>query len=69
MRRRRWGAKLGTSRKKAVMNARIYLGRAWIALTAALALGAAACGPENLDKAGGPVPKPVVILGVPMDIQ
>jgi TRAP-type C4-dicarboxylate transport system substrate-binding protein len=43
------------------MNARIYLGRAWIALTAALALGAAACGPGNLDKAGGPVPKPVVL--------
>jgi TRAP-type C4-dicarboxylate transport system substrate-binding protein len=43
------------------MNARIYLGRAWIVLTAALAMGAAACGPGNLDKAGGRVPKPVVL--------
>jgi TRAP-type C4-dicarboxylate transport system substrate-binding protein len=43
------------------MNARIYRGRAWIVLTAALALGAAACGPGNMDKAGGPVSKPVVL--------
>lgn len=49
------------NRTKAVMNARIYLGRAWMVLTAALALGAAACVPGNLDKAGGPVPKPVVL--------
>lgn len=43
------------------MNARIHLGRAWIVLTAALAMGAAACGPANLDKAGGPVSKPLVL--------
>jgi TRAP-type C4-dicarboxylate transport system substrate-binding protein len=49
------------SQTKAVMNARIYLGRAWVVLTAAVAVGAAACGPGNLDKAGGPVSKPVVL--------
>jgi TRAP-type C4-dicarboxylate transport system substrate-binding protein len=43
------------------MNARIYRGPAWVVLTVALAMGAAACGPRNLDKAGGPVPKPVVL--------
>jgi TRAP-type C4-dicarboxylate transport system substrate-binding protein len=43
------------------MNARNCLGRAWIVLTAALVLGAGACAPGNLDKAGGPVPKPVVL--------
>src|SRR5215472_8566212 len=43
------------------MNARPLPGRAWIVLTAALAMGAAACGPANLDKAGAPVPNPVIL--------
>jgi TRAP-type C4-dicarboxylate transport system substrate-binding protein len=43
------------------MNARPLPGRAWIVLTAALAMGASACGPGNLDKAGAPVPKPVIL--------
>ena len=43
------------------MNATPLPGRAWIVLTAALAMGAAACGPGNLDKAGAPVPKPVIL--------
>ena len=43
------------------MNARFLPSRAWIVLTAALAMGAAACGPGNLDKAGAPVPKPVIL--------
>ncbi len=43
------------------MNATTVPGRAWIVLTAALALGAAACGPGSLDKAGGPVLKLVVL--------
>ena len=43
------------------MNTRSYLGRAWIVLIATLAIGAAACGPGNLDKAGGPVFKPVIL--------
>lgn len=43
------------------MNARILPGLSWLALTAALAMGAAACGSGSLDKAGGPVSKPVVL--------
>jgi TRAP-type C4-dicarboxylate transport system substrate-binding protein len=43
------------------MNARSLPGLAWVALTAALAMGAAACGPGSLDKAGGPASKPVVL--------
>lgn len=43
------------------MNALTFPGRAPIVLAAALALGAAACGPGSLDKAGGPVSKPVVL--------
>jgi TRAP-type C4-dicarboxylate transport system substrate-binding protein len=43
------------------MNATPLPGRTWIVLTAALAMGAAACGPGNLDKAGAPVPKPVIL--------
>ena len=43
------------------MNARPLPGRAWMVLTAALAMGAAACGPGNLDKAGSPVPQPVIL--------
>ena len=43
------------------MNARILPGLAWVALTAALAMGAAACGSGSLDKAGGPVSKPAVL--------
>jgi TRAP-type C4-dicarboxylate transport system substrate-binding protein len=35
--------------------------RTWIALAAALAMGAAACGPGNLDKAGDSVPKPAIL--------
>jgi TRAP-type transport system periplasmic protein len=43
------------------MNATTFPGRGWIVLAAALAVGAAACGTGNLDKAGGPVPKAVVL--------
>jgi len=43
------------------MNARIPPGRAWVVLIAALALGAAACSSGSLDKAGGPVSRPVVL--------
>jgi TRAP-type C4-dicarboxylate transport system substrate-binding protein len=43
------------------MNAATFPGRGWIVLAAALAIGAAACGTGNLDKAGGPVPTPVVL--------
>jgi TRAP-type C4-dicarboxylate transport system substrate-binding protein len=43
------------------MNATTFPGRGWIVLAAALAIGAAACGTANLDKAGGPVPKAVVL--------
>jgi TRAP-type transport system periplasmic protein len=43
------------------MNTRIFPGLAWVALAAALAMGAAACGSGSLDKAGGPVSKPVVL--------
>jgi len=42
------------------MNVRILPGLAWVALTAALAMGAVACG-AGVDKAGGPVSKPVVL--------
>jgi TRAP-type C4-dicarboxylate transport system substrate-binding protein len=43
------------------MNARPVPGRAWIVVIAALAMGAAACGVGNLDKAGDPVPKPIIL--------
>jgi TRAP-type C4-dicarboxylate transport system substrate-binding protein len=43
------------------MNAATFPGRAWIVLTAALALGAAACGSGIVDKAGGPISKPVIL--------
>ena len=43
------------------MNTRIFPGLAWVALTAALAMGAAACGSGSLDKAGGAVSRPVVL--------
>jgi TRAP-type C4-dicarboxylate transport system substrate-binding protein len=43
------------------MNATTFPGRKWIVLAAALTIGAAACGTGNLDKAGSPVPKPVVL--------
>jgi TRAP-type C4-dicarboxylate transport system substrate-binding protein len=43
------------------VNASSFPGRAWVALTAALALGTAACGSGTLDKAGGAVSKPVVL--------
>jgi TRAP-type C4-dicarboxylate transport system substrate-binding protein len=43
------------------MNATPSPGRGWIVLAAALAIGAAACGTANLDKAGGSVTKPVVL--------
>ena len=43
------------------MNVRTFPGPAWLALTAVLALGAAACGSGNVDKAGSPVSKPVVL--------
>jgi TRAP-type C4-dicarboxylate transport system substrate-binding protein len=49
------------NRKKAAMNARIPPSRAWVVLIAALALGAAACSSGSLDKAGGPVSRPVVL--------
>jgi TRAP-type C4-dicarboxylate transport system substrate-binding protein len=50
-----------TNRKKATMNARTFPGPAWLALAAVLAVGAAACGSGNVDKAVGPVTKPVVL--------
>jgi TRAP-type C4-dicarboxylate transport system substrate-binding protein len=43
------------------MKARSFPVRTWIVVAAALAIGAAACGTGNLDKAGGPVSKPVVL--------
>jgi TRAP-type C4-dicarboxylate transport system substrate-binding protein len=43
------------------MNATPFPGRGWIVVAAALAIGAAACGTAKLDKAGGPVSKPVVL--------
>jgi TRAP-type C4-dicarboxylate transport system substrate-binding protein len=43
------------------MNARIPPRRAWVVLIAALAIGIAACSSGSLDKAGGPVFKPVVL--------
>jgi TRAP-type C4-dicarboxylate transport system substrate-binding protein len=43
------------------MNARTFPSPAWVVLAAALAIGAAACGTGSLDKAGGPVSKPVVL--------
>ena len=43
------------------MNARTFPARAWILLAAAIAMGAVACGQENLDKAGGPALKPVIL--------
>jgi TRAP-type C4-dicarboxylate transport system substrate-binding protein len=43
------------------MNARTIPGRAYVVLAAALAVAAAGCGQGNLDKAGGAVPKPVVL--------
>jgi TRAP-type C4-dicarboxylate transport system substrate-binding protein len=43
------------------MNARILPGGTWVALIAAVALGAAACSSGSLDKAGGPVSRPVVL--------
>jgi TRAP-type C4-dicarboxylate transport system substrate-binding protein len=43
------------------MNARPLPGRAWIVFAAALAMGAAACSQGNLNKAGAPVPKPVIL--------
>jgi len=43
------------------MNARTLPARAWIVLTVALAMGAAACSSGSVDKAGSPVSKPVVL--------
>jgi TRAP-type C4-dicarboxylate transport system substrate-binding protein len=44
------------------MNARVFPGPAWVLLAATLAIGAAACGPGSLDKAGNPLPnKPLVL--------
>src|SRR5215467_5169172 len=43
------------------MKSRSFPVRMWIVFAAALAIGATACGTGNLDKAGGPVPKPVVL--------
>jgi TRAP-type C4-dicarboxylate transport system substrate-binding protein len=43
------------------MKARSFPVQTWIVFAAALAIGAAACGTGNLDKAGGPVSKPVVL--------
>jgi TRAP-type C4-dicarboxylate transport system substrate-binding protein len=43
------------------MSTPIFPGRAWVALAATLAIGAAACSSGSLDKAGGPVSKPVVL--------
>lgn len=43
------------------MNTRIHPRRVSLMLAATVAVGAAACGPGNLDKAGGPVAKPVVL--------
>ena len=43
------------------MKSRAVPGPAWVALATTLAIGAAACGSGSLDKAGGPVPKPVVL--------
>ena len=43
------------------MKARAVPGPAWVALATTLAMGAAACGSGSLDKAGGPVAKPVVL--------
>ena len=43
------------------MKARAVPGPAWVALATTLAIGAAACGSGSLDKAGGPVTKPVVL--------
>src|SRR6516225_6332302 len=46
---------------EAEMKARTVPGPAWMALATTLAIGTAACGTTNLDKAGCPVPKPVVL--------
>ena len=43
------------------MNARTFPARTWLVLAAALALGATACGAGNLDKAGNPSSKPLVL--------
>jgi TRAP-type C4-dicarboxylate transport system substrate-binding protein len=43
------------------MKPRILPGMAWVVAAAILAAGAAACGTGRLDKAGGPVSKPVVL--------
>src|SRR5215472_1329435 len=43
------------------MKARIFPGGGSIVVAAALTIGVAACGTANLDKAGGPVSKPVVL--------
>jgi TRAP-type transport system periplasmic protein len=43
------------------MNARTLPGWAYVVLAAALAVAAAGCGQGNLDKAGGAVPKPVIL--------
>ena len=43
------------------MNAKSRWGRSWLALAATVMMGAAACGQANLDKAGGPIAKPVVL--------
>src|SRR5690348_2148579 len=47
--------------KEAAMNARTLPARVWLLLAAALALGATACGAGNLDKAGNPSSKPLVL--------
>jgi TRAP-type C4-dicarboxylate transport system substrate-binding protein len=47
--------------KEASVNARLLPGRTWLLLTAALAIGATACGAGNLDRAGNPIPKPLVL--------
>jgi len=43
------------------VNARTFPARTWLVLAAALALGATACGAGNLDKAGNPSSKPLVL--------
>src|SRR5215469_14579865 len=43
------------------MKARAVPGPAWVAAVAILAIGAGACGSGSVDKAGGPVSRPVVL--------
>src|SRR5215471_7363226 len=43
------------------MKARTFPGPTGVVVAAIVAIGAVACGSGSLDKAGGPVPKPVVL--------